>query len=177
MSPGGAQKFFNITPDLSCFGKGIANGFPVSALVGKEEYMKKANDLFYSLTFAGETVSLAAASAALKEYKSTNLSKSLEKKGNYLIKLISKIFKEQSLEYIFRIEGMPCRPIISIIDSNLNYKKKELINFEIIKTLSKMNILYNGSIFIAKTHSYDDLKYFAYCFARTISIIKILFKL
>ncbi len=177
MSPGGAQKFFNVTPDLSCFGKGIANGFPVSALVGKEEYMKKANDLFYSLTFAGETISLAAANAALNIYKLNSLSKNLEKKGNYLIKLISKILKEQGLEYFFRIQGMPCRPIISIVDSNLNSKQKELINFEVIKKFCQMKILYNGSIFISKSHSYDDLKHFANCFESVIIFIKKKFKL
>ena len=86
MAPGGAQSYFNVKPDLSCFGKGIANGFPLSALVGKEKYLRKASDLFYSLTFAGEAVSLAAANASLEIYKNKNLSIDLENKGNYLKK-------------------------------------------------------------------------------------------
>src|SRR3989338_6320011 len=36
---GGAQKYYGITPDLACFGKSMANGMPISALVGKKEYM------------------------------------------------------------------------------------------------------------------------------------------
>src|ERR1051326_1860559 len=35
----GAQKYFDVQPDLSTFGKGMANGFPLSALVGKKEIM------------------------------------------------------------------------------------------------------------------------------------------
>jgi glutamate-1-semialdehyde 2,1-aminomutase len=40
VSLGGAQKLYNITPDLSTFGKGMANGYPLSVLVGKKKIMK-----------------------------------------------------------------------------------------------------------------------------------------
>jgi glutamate-1-semialdehyde aminotransferase len=177
MHPGGAQGFFNIVPDLSCFGKGIANGFPLSALVGKEEYMKKANELFYSLTFAGETVSLAAANTALKEYRFKELSKNLEKKGNYLIGLILKVLKNQNLENFFKIEGMPCRPIISLRNLKFGSRNLNLINLELIKKLAEKNILYNGSVFICKTHTFQDLKYFANSFEGALEDIKNKFKL
>ncbi len=177
MHPGGAQGFFNIVPDLSCFGKGIANGFPLSALVGKEEYMKKANELFYSLTFAGETVSLAAANKALKIYKNINLSKNLEFKGNYVTKLLRKILKENSLNDYFAIEGMPFRPIISTNPSLINENKNKIINFEIIKKMTSKNILYNGSLFICKTHTIKNLDYFVTSFESIIRDIKNKFKL
>ena len=37
---GGAQKIYGVVPDLSCFGKALANGFSVSALAGKREFME-----------------------------------------------------------------------------------------------------------------------------------------
>jgi len=37
---GGAQKFFNVTPDLSVFAKALASGYPISAIVGKKEWMR-----------------------------------------------------------------------------------------------------------------------------------------
>ncbi|HQB24205.1 MAG TPA: aminotransferase class III-fold pyridoxal phosphate-dependent enzyme, partial [Bacteroidales bacterium] len=49
---GGAQKLFGVTPDLSVFGKAMANGYPIGAVVGKEEHMKVlADKVFLSSTF------------------------------------------------------------------------------------------------------------------------------
>lgn len=177
IAPGGAQSYFKITPDLSCFGKGIANGFPVSALAGKKKYMIKANELFYSLTFAGEAISLAAANKALDIYKDISLSKNLELKGNYLIKLLRNILKNISLDDRFIIEGMPCRPIISTNHKFIDSNKSKIINFEIIKKMISKSILYNGSIFICKTHTVKDLEYFAKSFEAIIYDIKNKFKL
>lgn len=63
---GGAQEFFGVTPDVSTFGKGIANGFPLSAVVGKREIMMEMENIFFSGTFGGELLSLAAAREVLQ---------------------------------------------------------------------------------------------------------------
>ena len=55
-----------MTPDLACFGKAIANGMPLSALVGAREYMELLPRVAYGMTFRGETLSLAAARAVLR---------------------------------------------------------------------------------------------------------------
>jgi len=64
---GGAGEFFDVTPDLACFAKAIANGYPLAALAGRADVMSTidADDFFFSTTYAGETVSLAAAEATL----------------------------------------------------------------------------------------------------------------
>lgn len=64
-----AQSFFDVTPDLTCISKGMANGFPISALVGKEKYMKHFRDggVFFSTTYGGNVVGCAAAIATLTE--------------------------------------------------------------------------------------------------------------
>jgi glutamate-1-semialdehyde 2,1-aminomutase len=65
LARGGAQELFGVTPDLACFGKALANGMPLSALVGRREYMRHVPDTAYGMTFRGETLSLAAAKAVL----------------------------------------------------------------------------------------------------------------
>src|SRR5882762_4041481 len=64
---GGLQKVHGVTPDLSCFGKSMANGMPISALVGLEKYMKRMSEIAYSGTFFGETLSIAAAIATIEK--------------------------------------------------------------------------------------------------------------
>jgi glutamate-1-semialdehyde 2,1-aminomutase len=51
VSLGGAQQYFGVTPDLATFAKGMAGGFPVSAIAGSGEYMQAFGDL--SITHAG----------------------------------------------------------------------------------------------------------------------------
>jgi len=71
---GGAQEFFGVIPDLACLGKAMANGMPISAIVGKREIMNELNHCFFSMTFGGECLSLAAAIATIKELKNKDYS-------------------------------------------------------------------------------------------------------
>jgi len=67
---GGAQEYFSVTPDLACFGKGMSNGMPLSAVVGRREIFKQVQDrIFMSTTFGGEMLSLAAALANIQEIR------------------------------------------------------------------------------------------------------------
>ena len=68
-SRGGAQELLKIQADLTVFGKGIANGMPLAAITGKTKYMEKFNDVFYSTTYGGEALSLAASIAVINEMK------------------------------------------------------------------------------------------------------------
>ena len=66
---GGAQEYFGVVPDLAVFGKGMANGLPLSAVVGRREYMREFEEIFVSSTFGGDTLALAACLATLDEYE------------------------------------------------------------------------------------------------------------
>lgn len=65
---GGACERYGIKPDLVCMGKALGNGLPISALVGRREYMdwfNRVDPVFCSSTFFGESVGLAAADYVL----------------------------------------------------------------------------------------------------------------
>lgn len=66
---GGAQEYFGVIPDLATFGKGMANGMPLAALVGREDVMRELEEVFFSFTFGGEALSLAAARSVISEYR------------------------------------------------------------------------------------------------------------
>ena len=62
---GGAQEYFGVEPDLACFGKAMGNGYPISAVVGRRDVMEIFDKIFFSFTYGGELVSLAAAKATI----------------------------------------------------------------------------------------------------------------
>jgi glutamate-1-semialdehyde aminotransferase len=64
---GGASEYFGITPDLATYGKGMANGWPLAAIVGRADLMEYGS--YVSGTFGGEAVSLAACQATLAVYR------------------------------------------------------------------------------------------------------------
>lgn len=83
-SLGGAQKHWGITPDLATVSKAIANGMPLSAIVGKKEIMKllePPDNIFFSGTFGGETLSIAAAIATLDKLERENVVENLRNKN------------------------------------------------------------------------------------------------
>lgn len=175
---GGAQAFFNVTPDLACFGKAMANGMPLSALVGKARYMKKFDDIFFSLTFAGETLSLAAADAVLDIYDRIDVPDELRRKGISLKEGLSRILAGHGLDEFFEIQGMPSRIVLGFknkLDSTSFIKKKgdqdSLVSL-MIHEMAKRGILFNMSIFISYSHSEKDIKYFMRCFDEVCSIVQ-----
>jgi glutamate-1-semialdehyde 2,1-aminomutase len=79
---GGAQQRFGVTPDLATFGKGMANGYPVSAVCGKAEYMHMMEEIFFSFTFGGELLSLAAAKATMGKLQREPVIETLKARGS-----------------------------------------------------------------------------------------------
>ena len=106
-SEGGAQKLFNVTPDLATFGKGIANGFPLSAVVGRREIMKEMEHVFISGTFGGELLSLAAAKYVLKKHQKNEICGDLVNKGNVLNELTNELIDSFGLSNVVSLSGHP----------------------------------------------------------------------
>jgi glutamate-1-semialdehyde aminotransferase len=70
---GGAQEQHGVTPDMAAFAKGISNGMPLAAFVGKRPFMEAAADMVISTTYGNEALSLAAGLATLRELKERNV--------------------------------------------------------------------------------------------------------
>ncbi len=106
-SAGGAQELFGITPDLSTFGKGMANGFPLSAVVGKREIMMEMENVFISGTFGGELLSLAAAREVLTLHMKRDVSSELTEIGINLRQEVEKSIADLQMTEILHFSGHP----------------------------------------------------------------------
>jgi glutamate-1-semialdehyde 2,1-aminomutase len=117
---GGGQKYFGVTPDLSTFGKAIANGFSVSALAGKREFMErgglrhdKERVFLLSTTHGAETHGLAAAIATMRVYQREPVVEHLWKIGERLALGFTEATREVGLEDYVHVMGKPCNLVFA----------------------------------------------------------------
>ena len=115
---GGAQAFFDVVPDLACFGKAMGNGFPISAVVGKADYMSVFEEIFFSFTFGGEAISLAASLAVIREMQEKAVIAHLWKQGKKLQDGLNTLAREFGLENNVNCVGYPCWTYISLKDAD-----------------------------------------------------------
>ena len=152
---GGAQKLFNVIPDMATFGKGMANGYPLSAVVGGNEIMKKVEDIFFSGTFGGETLSLAAASKVIDIYQDKKVVEYLMKLGNVLIDGVVKLIKDHQLENIVSISSFPSWSILKFKELE-GYSSFEVRTF-FLQEVFKRGILTLGSHNLSFSHTQKDI--------------------
>lgn len=84
---GGAQKFFNVIPDLAVFGKAMASGYPISVLAGKRQFMQPIADgtVIHAGTMNSGNPSIAAALATLDVLERDNVHSRLFDLGRRLM--------------------------------------------------------------------------------------------
>ncbi|MFJ4657371.1 glutamate-1-semialdehyde 2,1-aminomutase [Nocardia sp. NPDC088792] len=111
---GGAQQVYGVRPDLSCWGKAMGNGFPVSALAGKREYMElgglrtDADRVFLlSTTHGPETASLAAFRAVVHAYRTTDPVARMEAAGRRLADGVNAIAAALGIADHLQVVGRP----------------------------------------------------------------------
>jgi glutamate-1-semialdehyde 2,1-aminomutase/spore coat polysaccharide biosynthesis protein SpsF len=105
---GGAQQFYSIKPDLACFGKAMGNGMPISAVCGRKDIMKLCeppDNIFYSGTMFGETLSLAAAIATIDKLEKTQALKKINKNGDYIRMIVEDMIARQKMGDVISLYG------------------------------------------------------------------------
>ena len=142
---GGAQELFGITPDLSTFGKGLANGFPLSAVAGRREVMMEMQEIFFSGTFGGELLSLAAAKTVLQRQLREDVCGALSFNGQDLSDKTERSIAENGLEGILKISGHPSWRF-------LNWTATEKYTVDEIKTFFMQEVFKRG-LLVLSTHN------------------------
>ncbi len=113
---GGAQAYLGVTPDLATFGKGLANGYPVSAIAGRRDVMKLMEEVFFSFTFGGEALSLAAAKATLSKLQREPVIAQLTQRGQAIQDGLKQIIAEHRLDDLFSVSGHPTWTFLNLRD-------------------------------------------------------------
>jgi glutamate-1-semialdehyde 2,1-aminomutase len=139
----GAMKCFDIEPDLATFGKGMANGFPLSALIGKREIMNLGGILqegaervfLISTTHGSEMSSLGAFIKTVEVYQREKVANHLWSYGKKLVNGMNSIARSLGLADHFEAGGYACSPIYTTRDKskNVSLEFRTLFSQEMIK--------------------------------------------
>jgi len=169
LAPGGAQEYFGITPDLSAFGKGLANGFPLSAVTGRRDLMMLMEDIFFSGTYGGETLSLAAASVVLARMATGEPTKVLADIGERLVSAIDAARSPGSRAFL-DFTGHPAW-------SFLKWTVADATTLNEVKTLFLQEVLRRG-VLVLNTHDVttvftdEDIAHIAQAYAEALAVIE-----
>ena len=118
LSLGGAQEHYGIIPDLACFGKAMANGYPLSAVVGCRDIMEEFDEVFFSFTNGGETLSLAASMATIDEMQDHDVIGHLWAQGKKLKDGYNVLAKHFGIDQVTSCVGLPPHSIMTFESHN-----------------------------------------------------------
>lgn len=158
----GAHTMLGIEPDLTTWGKGVANGFSTCMLAGKKEIMNlgginhdKERVFLISTTHGAETHSLAAAIAAIKYTRDNKTIASDHAKGLIIEKEVNRLIEKHGLQNVLQLKGHPCWLVMFFKDKQgqMSDGLKTLFFQEMIKH----GVLFRGVFNISVSHTQEDL--------------------
>ncbi len=143
---GGAHEKYNVHPDIVVYGKGMSNGFPMAAIVGKEEVMQAAQTSFISSTYWTERTGPVAAITTINKMREKNVPDHLCKIGN----LVSDGWKKLSEEHCLKlnVEGIP--PLTTF---SLDYDESRALHTLFTQEMLNRGFLASKSVYTSYSHT------------------------
>ncbi|MBP2316824.1 aminotransferase class III-fold pyridoxal phosphate-dependent enzyme [Azospirillum soli] len=151
---GGAQALFGVTPDVASFGKALGNGMPISAVVGRADVMREMEEVFFSGTFGGETLSLAAGIAVVDKMRREPVIDTLWRTGAALADGVRERIKARALDGVFSLVGKAPWMILAVQDQPT--ARKEAIKTLLVTELLAHGVLLLGSHNVCYAHDAVD---------------------
>lgn len=160
---GGAQELYEVVPDLSCFGKALGNGFSLSALAGRREFMRlggldhtdRPRVFLLSTTHGAETHALAAGIATMEVYSSEPVIEHLYEQGGKLRMGIVEAARRHGVQDFFKPVGRDCCLAYAAFD-------RDGKSSQALRTLFLQETIARGilapSLVVSYTHMDEDIE-------------------
>jgi len=173
VSLGGAQERYGVTPDVSVFGKAMANGYPISACVGKAEFMKVLESkCFVSSTFFPNSLEIAASMKCIDILERENVLDSIWDRGTKFLADMNKIVTDSGVPA--KVSGIPPMPFITFDKADDKYKERRVAFYtETIRRKLFIQPFHHG--YIAHRHTDEDLKNALDAIAESLEVAKALY--
>jgi glutamate-1-semialdehyde 2,1-aminomutase len=158
---GGAQAYYGVTPDLAVFGKALGNGFAVSALVGKRQFMERGGlehpherVFLLSTTHGAETHALAAAREVIRTYRDEPVIATLWRQGERLRGGVEAAVRRHGLAEYVQVIGPACNLVYAARDER--GERSQAFRALLLQELLRRGIL-APSLVVGYSHSNDDI--------------------
>lgn len=167
--PGGLQSLVNVIPDLTTLGKALGGGFPIFALVGRNEIMDliASGEVMHAGTFNGNPVGMAAALATMECLRENGgaIYKDMERKGKLLMEGIQNAARKYELtvlvsgrETAFHVHFTKRKELFEYRDlmdndwKSYNYFQKRLVDLGV-------RVIFRGNWYLSAAHTDEDIEF------------------
>ncbi len=150
---GGIHLNYKIYPDLLVLGKALGNGYPITCVLGKKKYLKKASSSFISSTFWTEKSGVVAALKTLDIINKKKTFIKIKETGKKIKDIWKKISKKYKIPIsVYGLDSIPCFKIL-LKESR---KYKTLITQEMLRK----KILATNMIYVSTVHKSKYIKHY-----------------
>jgi glutamate-1-semialdehyde aminotransferase len=169
MAPGGAQQHYGVQADLTCLGKALGNGMPISALAGPAQHMDGLERVFFSGTHGGETLSLAAAAATLEVIATEPVTETLWLGGAALKAGIGDAIERHDLTDWVTCTGPAPMTFVKVREPSdgETLPAKTLLQQELLRR----GVLFNGSHLISYAHGEREITYAVEAYDEALEVL------
>lgn len=184
MSPGGAQQYYSIKPDLTTLGKALGNGFVIAAIGGKSEIMDMLSPegkVYQASTYAGNPVSVSASIASIKTINE-NKGK-LYPKLELICKILAKAINDLATDLKIPCQINSISSMFQIFFTNKPVKDYTTAKKADVKKFKKLfaTLLRNGvfiapsqfeTVFLSYSHATSDLHKTLDAYEKALRVVK-----
>ncbi len=174
----GAHNYYGVQPDMSTWGKGIANGFSACALTGRADIMelggirREGDDKLFliSTTHGAETTGLAAMIATINEFKQHNMIESNWARGEALKARLDQIIKKHQLDKYLALLGYPC--LFVLVCRNATGAVDDYFRTLFMQEMIANGVLFQGMFYPTWSHQQAEMNILAMAFDESCAIYR-----
>lgn len=174
----GAHNYYGVKPDMSTWGKGIANGFSACALTGRADIMElggirqEGEDKLFliSTTHGAETTGLAAMNATIHAFKKHNMITSNWQRGADLKQRVEQVIQKYGLQSALQFIGYPC--LLALVCRNAEGNSDDDFRTLMMQEMIARGVLFQGLFYTTWSHQQTELDHFVMAFDESCAIYK-----
>lgn len=168
---GGASELYGVIPDLASFGKGMANGYAISAVAGRKDLMEQIEEgVFISTTFGGDSVPMAASLATINILEKPGYYEKLTKIGRIQRDGIENLIQKYGLQDVLSASGLP-------VHAGISFEGHGSLSYLDIQSVYSQVMIDNGILIFAYynlngSHSEEDARKYIEATEEAFELIK-----